>query len=1344
MAPEDEPVSDPLVAELEAMLRDPPDDVGAAAQDLVTRACDEDEDRGRQRVLALIDHLEGRAFDVSRVLAIRGPKEALLLARALEILDAIRDTGLDRLGEQPTDVLTEVDREEKWLADLAAVGFDTRDQSLRGRLDRLIVSRLKSLAAAPPQHAQPGASLRVIAEAVGDLMERGQTRLAEQLGSVRARLWRKLLERARGLEGREADAYLRQLADEVNDRAEDVLARAESLSYEAALKLLSNAERDVRRALALTRRMRLQGRRRELRRMRRRIRAATQDRRVRARQTAQVGPKTLRTIEILVFFSILAVLGILGYDLASTDPLEISDPVASERAANTRLTLAWIDAVICAFFLVEFGWRWALSGWSGFYLWRCFFIDVLPSVPFGLISELMLASAGRAEAAKGLRALRGVRLLRGLRAMRPLFQLYRIMAFTLQGMDRLARRNAALLNRNIVLFDPPEEEEEGSVSAALRLRRFRDRLVRALRLTLSEIQPSIRQPLALGRLDALTRRLDRAPHYELHHVSGPEADLRDIRVEAVIEELLTLEATTVEVHLGEETAGRLSRFLRMLDIPVVRKLPLVRETAAGTTGLDPYQALAQAGHGLGRWLERMVERFRFFGDLTGIVTGSQLLDRIGSTLVRATQRPAVRLLMLGFGAVIVSWLIAWLGAPEGSMLKGLGDFFNNVVGPGVIALGAACLVVQIFGRWIKKLAGETTELFEKVSEAQGLNLLKFHKLGRRREDLGLIFDRALAAEISLTDRDGDVTQEREEFCSILPHEVAGGADHGRLARQHESVVLLYLDYLDGAILHRSNVKSTEQFLGNLEIEAIRTERLQLGRKDRKELKKLDLNRDRPIPTGPYLWFRFITESLSQRCAKLVLHYNRTAIPLDHRSLVPAGQVERMDAWLATPRRHSTTSRPAIDPWSRWWIVITWPFVLLWLVLSKTARWIRALVHAVLRDDDDHDHEVLGAAYFNALHFMTTDPDRDAQVETTFGPEVRQRLDRDRRRMVREVFSSYPWEHLPRHRRTVNPYTLYFAWLGRGKVIFLPLRIIWFWLRWWGRAFRALGRLIAEQLKPEELRPERRPGLATLDVALRKINRMHLPVFMAALDMRARFDPEYLGLRLPGCEPQPDVFGFTRDDLDLIGAREYRRERYREMRNEAQRQMRRLDELLQQLGWPERNLAQALDPDGGPTADTASGIEATRAVAIAWIIDYEGCRTLVNAPRDIDRALESFLSKPGDARPKRKLRVASQRRLFDDWIARSAFRDRDEAAMDLLRRAFASNRGRVKTLMKLLRENGGKDNARKRGLETLALVARYPDPWTRQLITLRAVQTLCVLDIRNARSVVSDLGGYAPA
>ena len=248
------------------------------------------------------------------------------------------------------------------------------------------------------------------------------------------------------------------------------------------------------------------------------------------------------------------------------------------------------------------------------------------------------------------------------------------------------------------------------------------------------------------------------------------------------------------------------------------------------------------------------------------------------------------------------------------------------------------------------------------------------------------------------------------------------------------------------------------------------------------------------------------------------------------------------------------------------------------------------------------------------------------------------------------------------------------------------------------------------------------------------------MFMAALDLRARFDPEYLGLSLPGCEQQPESFRYARDDLSFIGAREYRRERYRELRAESLDSIRSLERLLEDRGWPGTPLAEALQEEtGAPCPD--HGAEATRAVTIAWLIDYRGCRSLITAPRDAHRAFESFLSNPGDARPQRRLRRRAHRRLLRNWITEAGLDDRDEHTRGLLRRAFASNRGRVRSLLQLLEENGGAAAAGQQGLQTLAAVARHPQPWTRQLISLRAIQTLCVLDILNTRRAVGELGAY---
>ena len=44
-------------------------------------------------------------------------------------------------------------------------------------------------------------------------------------------------------------------------------------------------------------------------------------------------------------------------------------------------------------------------------------------------------------------------------------------------------------------------------------------------------------------------------------------------------------------------------------------------------------------------------------------------------------------------------------------------------------------------------------------------------------------------------------------------------------------------------------------------------------------------------------------------------------------------------------------------------------------------------------------------------------------------------------------------------------------------------------------------------------------------------------------------------------------------------------------------------------------------------------------------------------------------------------------------------------------------------------------------EVLAHTALHPESWSEQLVTLRAVQSLAVLDVRNYRKQVFRLGGY---
>src|SRR5215203_1607857 len=55
------------------------------------------------------------------------------------------------------------------------------------------------------------------------------------------------------------------------------------------------------------------------------------------------------------------------------------------------------------------------------------------------------------------------------------------------------------------------------------------------------------------------------------------------------------------------------------------------------------------------------------------------------------------------------------------------------------------------------------------------------------------------------------------------------------------------------------------------------------------------------------------------------------------------------------------------------------------------------------------------------------------------------------------------------------------------------------------------------------------------VAVRKIHRMRKPMFLTALWLRANFDVEYLGFRLPGVPGEPEAMSVMERDLDFIEA-----------------------------------------------------------------------------------------------------------------------------------------------------------------------------------------------------------------
>src|SRR5690606_21846386 len=222
----------------------------------------------------------------------------------------------------------------------------------------------------------------------------------------------------------------------------------------------------------------------------------------------------------------------------------------------------------------------------------------------------------------------------------------------------------------------------------------------------------------------------------------------------------------------------------------------------------------------------------------------------------------------------------------------------------------------------------------------------------------------------------------------------------------------------------------------------------------KRVRRLSLSSG-SLTKGPYLWFRFITESVALETAKRITEYNRHCLALQQRRVSTWEEVAAMDRWIAKRRDH--------------------------------------LAGRIVERIEPPD---AGGAYrtteFNSMDFLAVNPQRDAQIGRIFGPEVLELLREDRRCMIREIFGARPLHRLPRSQRSVNFYRFYLDRLSRGRVLLAPfffLSAIWWLLR---SVVEKTVVIVREITRPESISESRESGRAPFAVALRKIHRMKAP------------------------------------------------------------------------------------------------------------------------------------------------------------------------------------------------------------------------------------------------------------
>jgi hypothetical protein len=266
--------------------------------------------------------------------------------------------------------------------------------------------------------------------------------------------------------------------------------------------------------------------------------------------------------------------------------------------------------------------------------------------------------------------------------------------------------------------------------------------------------------------------------------------------------------------------------------------------------------------------------------------------------------------------------------------------------------------------------------------------------------------------------------------------------------------------------------------------------------------------------------------------------------------------------------------------------------------------------------------------------------------------------------------------------------------------------------------------------------------------------MRKPVFMGSLWLRARFDVEYLGLPLPTAPPAIAGESLMESDLTYIGATRQDRIIAEQVRRQHQARLEWIARWLHQFGWTFDELPHYLAREIPYLANR--GGEGLRAVVTACILDHDDIATLALSIEGLKRVLAYAADPSQDPKklpaglpdPVLGLRalwhpVHRCKRPAADLFERPCFPAYDLAQRRRIVRYLHRHRRAVRGWIKVVLGQGGADpwetvNARLRD------VLLRTDLWSDQILVLRAVQSLTMLDVQHNCELVWSLGGYTVA
>lgn len=1004
------------------------------------------------------------------------------------------------------------------------------------------------------------------------------------------------------------------------------------------------------------------------RRLGRRLLRAADDRELEARLERAIGARGVTFVETTNFVLLLLVLTTLLVE--STCELSVTQAAV----------LHWVDALACCFFLADFCFELLLhpTRWSWFL--RNALTDLVPAIPSVLFLLPPIDVPRVVDGALLLRVLRLLRVTwaaRYVQALRPLLRSARLLLFLVRGLDGLVARFAQLLNRDFVFVPAATELQRTVVEADAR-----DVLFTALRREheLVALLPTAAQlPICCRRAQRL-HELARAAPVATVAPRLEERSPREIPIDIAIEFLWALRPADLGRWLRHAEVQALDRVVKVLSGVPVRWLPVIRSFAVHPLPATAEERIVAAARAVAEWLESWHGRLLFHADLHGIVTGPQILDRVATAMVKASQRPAVRLIL--FGGLFSVLRLFWAD-----------NCLSKVVGLPLVLLGAVCLGFLLLGHWLKRLAGQASEGFRLTAEAHFISQLEQVKRRYEAVDLAFLSRRVFGEGPAATHCERAL---RAQLASVRTGVPCADASTPAVVRlEANRIALLYLHYLDGAPLHESDVQTTEQLLANASLQNLRQQFLGHDVREWKRLRKLKLD-DGTLFSGPFLWFRFITESVAVESAKRIAGYNRFCVPLAELDAAPPAALATMRDWLQR-RRDPRGGRTPVDPGAS----------------PRTVSY--------------------PTTEFTALDFLGGDPERDQHLESLFGAAVLDVVRIDRRTMVREIFGTRPVHQLPQQERAFNPLRFYRRRLSHGRVLLAPLLLVWRLLCSIGWVALRVRQIVREVIDPELAMQRREIGQAPFAVAMRKIHRMKAPGLLAAMRLRLSIDPVYAGA--PAGWSSGAAFVDTAEierDVRFLHLREREAADLRDAAEAARTQVMALHAVVATL--PRLGV-------GSEDARAAGEL----AVTCAWLADREQVRSLWAAGRWMTDVLPT-LAEQG-------LRLGRLRRAWNAlaglFVVHPVDRWRqlhgagvDPAAASALHVAWQQDHAGARKAVAAWNALATGQTPRDAVLRSLTAVWRHGPAVQRDVQALRAVQSLAVLDIRNYRDLVFQLGDYA--